>query len=145
MAPENAEHRLRDYLWHGLFASISEAEQARAMAEAIGDSASEINSIGLGGVFGALQLALSDRETLATRKLYDQPNRRYPLRSIPTVLSSSMQMLLRGTSATGPSWLRSSDLETWITKAAACLMKLSAPHSSLNARLSWRVRRCWGP
>src|SRR5688572_1960248 len=83
---QHAESTLKDYLLNGLLVSINEAEQARALAAQIGEQSARINATGLGSVFGALQRALSDRETLAAAKLFDPPNGKYPVRSIGSVI-----------------------------------------------------------
>jgi hypothetical protein len=83
---EEAEKRLRDYLLNGLATEIFWADQAYALAEEIGRHAEQVNAANFGELFGWLQLALSDRHTLAIVKIFD-PAKQYPTRSIPGTLN----------------------------------------------------------
>jgi len=83
---EEAEKRLRDYLLNGLATEIFWADQAYALAEEISRHAEQVNAANFGELFGWLQLALSDRHTLAIVKIFD-PAKQYPTRSIPGTLN----------------------------------------------------------
>ncbi len=81
-----AEQQLRDLLTHGLAHEIFFADQAKSLVAEIGKHATSINHGGFGEFFGPLQVILSDRQTLHVVKLFEPPSRRYPTRSIPSVL-----------------------------------------------------------
>src|SRR4051794_40895103 len=80
-----AEDRLKDYLLNGIATEIALADQAYSLVVEIGQHAKQINVANFGGLFGSLQVILSDRQTLAATKLFD-PVGRYPTRSIPGTL-----------------------------------------------------------
>jgi hypothetical protein len=61
------------------------ADQAYSLAEEIGKYAHHINVANYGELFGALQLVLSERQTLAIVQIFD-PAKSYPTRSIPGTL-----------------------------------------------------------
>ncbi len=81
-----AEQQLRDLLLNGLAAEIFWADEAKSLVAEIGKHAAAINHGSFGAFFGPLQVILSDRQTLNVVKLFEPPNRRYPTRSIPSVL-----------------------------------------------------------
>jgi hypothetical protein len=72
-------------LLNGIGTQIDLADQAYALAEEIGKYAEQINEASFGELFGALQIMLSDRQTLEATKLFD-PVKRYPTRSVPGTL-----------------------------------------------------------
>src|SRR5829696_7647527 len=81
-----AERRLKNYLLDGIAAEIFWADEAYALAEEIGKHAHALQASGFGSLFGSLQVILSDRQTLSTTKIFDQP-KKYPTRSIPATLA----------------------------------------------------------
>ena len=80
------EETLRDYLLNGIAADIFRAEQAYSLAEVVGRRADQINAATFGDALGPLQEILSEHQTLAITKAFEQPSSRYPTRSIPAVL-----------------------------------------------------------
>jgi len=85
LTPEAAEENLRDYLLDGIASEIFRADQAYSLGEHIGQFAEEINAANFGELFGSLQIVLSDRQTLSVVIIFE-PTKRYPTRSIPSVL-----------------------------------------------------------
>jgi hypothetical protein len=83
---EEAKKNLFDYLFNGLQSDITRAEEARSAAVVIGKHAEAINKTPFGPLFGELQIIFSDRETLCVAKIFDRLNKRYPVRSISSIL-----------------------------------------------------------
>jgi hypothetical protein len=86
MGEESAKDLLRDYLIKGILTDIYTAEEAYSLASEIGDEAEHVNRAGFGRLFHTLQVTLSDRQTLSVTRIFDQPHRKYLVRSIPTIL-----------------------------------------------------------
>jgi hypothetical protein len=86
MRVEEAERHLKDYLLHGIAAEIVWAEEAYALAETISQHRQAIRAAGYTSLFGSLQLAYSDRQTLSVTKIFDRPTKKYPTRSIRATL-----------------------------------------------------------
>jgi hypothetical protein len=86
MDVDEAERYLKDYLLNGIGTEIFWADEAYALAEEIGNHAQALNAKGFGSLFGSLQVALSDRQTLSITKMFDEP-KKYPTRSIPATLA----------------------------------------------------------
>lgn len=87
MDTTQAEAMLDEYLVHGIAKEILFADEAKALCVEIGDHAQEVNAQGFGQLFGSLQLAYSDRQTLCVTKMFDPEGRQYPTRSIPAILN----------------------------------------------------------
>ncbi len=84
---EAAEKRLRDYLIDGVAAEVFWADEAYALAEEIGQHVDWLKAANFDGLFGILQVIMSDRQTLSITKIFEREDRRYPIRSIPSILS----------------------------------------------------------
>jgi len=84
----NQRDRLKDTVTNGLVFDIFEAEQAIALEEMIGINAEAINNQRFGALFGSLQIILNKCLILAVTRLYEQPNPKYLIRSIPVALKS---------------------------------------------------------
>lgn len=82
-----AETMLDEYLIQGIAKEIFFADEAKALCVEIGNYAQEVNTQGFGQLFGSLQVAYSDRQTLCVTKIFDPEDRRFPTRSIPTILN----------------------------------------------------------
>lgn len=67
----DAQKKLKDHVMNGLFHELVEADTAKNLVVTIGDHSERINAKGFGGLFGALQVAFSDRQTLSIMKLFD--------------------------------------------------------------------------
>ena len=82
-----AESRLEDYLLNGVAKEIFFADEAKSLVVEIGNSADLLNAQGFGHLFGSLQTAYSDRQTLCVTKMFDPESQRNPTRSIPAILN----------------------------------------------------------
>jgi len=82
-----ASEELKDLITNGIVLDIFEAEQALALEEFIGKNAEAINEHRFGSFFGSLQIILAKCFILAVTRLYEQPNPRYRIRSIPEALN----------------------------------------------------------
>jgi len=78
---------LEDIISNGLVLDIFEAEQALALENLIGINAAAINEQKFGNLFGSLQVILAKCFILAVTRLYEKPNSRYQIRSIPEALN----------------------------------------------------------
>ena len=78
---------LKDLITNGIVREIFEAEQTLALEELIGINAKVINEQRFGNLFGSLQIILAKCFVLAIARLYEQPNPRYRIRSIPEALN----------------------------------------------------------
>jgi hypothetical protein len=87
MVTQTAEATLHDYLLNGIAKEIFFADEAKSLAVEIGNHADRINAQGYGQLFGSMQVAYSDRQTLCVTKMFDPKNRRHPTRSIPAILN----------------------------------------------------------
>ena len=87
MDTKTAEATLEDYLIHGIASDIFFADEAKSLCVEVGNHAEKVNAEGFGQLFGSIQAAYSDRQTLAVAKMFDPKDRNYPTRSIPAVLS----------------------------------------------------------
>lgn len=74
---------LEDIISNGIVLDIFEVEQALALESLIGINAAAINEQKFGSLFGSLQVILAKCFILAVTRLYEKPNPRYPIRSIP--------------------------------------------------------------
>lgn len=82
-----ASEELKDLITNGIVLDIFEAEQALALEEFIGKNAEPINEHRFGSFLGSLQIILAKCFILAVTRLYEQPNPRYRIRSIPEALN----------------------------------------------------------
>lgn len=87
MDTDTAILKLKDYLLHGIAKDIFFADEAKSLAVVIGKHAETLNAQGFGHLFGSLQAAYSDRQTLCVTKVFDPESKIYPTRSIPTILN----------------------------------------------------------
>lgn len=87
MNTETEQSTLEDYLLHGIAKEIFFADEAKLLVVEIGKNAETLNTQGFGKLFGSLQVAYSDRQTLCVTKMFDPENPRYPTRSIPAILN----------------------------------------------------------
>jgi hypothetical protein len=79
-----AESKLNDYLMKGIVSEIFWADECKALAVKIGENSPSINSSAYAQLFGRLQTILSEYQTLAVAKIYDNDKR---TRSVPSVLT----------------------------------------------------------
>lgn len=84
MSPEQS---LDDILSQGIQIDLFRAEQCFALREVIAEHADGINSASFGNVFGSLQQILHRFALLSVAKVFEVPDNRYPLRSIPAALT----------------------------------------------------------
>jgi len=78
---------LDDILTNGIQVDLYRAEQCIALRETITEHADQINAASLGNVFGNLQQILHQFALLSVAKVFEVPDKRYPLRSIPAALT----------------------------------------------------------
>jgi len=82
----NPTEKLRDVVANGITLAIFDAEEAFSLEEFIGIHAEAINNATFGAFFGSLQRFLNRQLILSVASLYEAPNKRYPIRSIPVAL-----------------------------------------------------------
>lgn len=87
MNTQTMESTLKDYLLYGIAKEIFFADEAKLLVVEIGKYAGILNAQGFGKLFGSLQVAYSDRQTLCVTKMFDPQKPRYPTRSIPAILN----------------------------------------------------------
>lgn len=87
MSTQTVESTLKDYLLDGIAKEIFFADEAKLLVVEIGKYAESLNTQGFGKLFGSLQVAYSDRQTLCVTKMFDPESSRYPTRSIPAILN----------------------------------------------------------
>jgi len=86
---EITRDQIEDIVKHGLVADIFRMERSYSLLKIIGVNAEVINAQGAGNfgeLFGALQSALQTDAVLAVARLYDTPNKKYPIRCIRGLL-----------------------------------------------------------
>ena len=81
-----ALEELDDLVRNGLVSDIFRMERAYRLLFGIGEQSATLNGGNFGELFGAVQNALELEAVLATARLYDKPNRRYPTRCLRQVL-----------------------------------------------------------
>jgi hypothetical protein len=79
-----AESKLDDYLMKGIVSEIFWADECKSLAVKIGKNSPSINKSAYAQLFGRLQTILSEYQTLAVAKIYDNDKR---TRSVPSILS----------------------------------------------------------
>jgi len=82
----SAQDELKDVISNGIALDIFNAEEAFALEEFIGINADAINKATFGAFFGDLQLILNRQLILSLARIYEAPNNRYSIRSIPVGL-----------------------------------------------------------
>jgi hypothetical protein len=82
----NIEELLKDQV-KGIKSDIYQADQAYALLCQIGQSAGQINICKFGGFFAPIQDILVRDYVLGITKVFDVPNKRYPMRSIPAMVT----------------------------------------------------------
>src|SRR5260370_1099939 len=89
---------IANHLRQGIEADLFTAEQTYALLKQIGQNANAINQANFGEFFGPLQSVLSNAVFLSVAKLFEEPSKKYPTRSISSVLklleSSSHELLI---------------------------------------------------
>jgi len=80
--------KLRDIVYKGIAIDVFNAEQAFFLDEFTGKNALEINEASFGAFFGTLQAMLGRELILATTRIFEAANPRYPIRSIPSALKT---------------------------------------------------------
>jgi hypothetical protein len=79
--------QLDNILSNGIQIDLYRAEQCFALRAVIFEHAGGINSTSFGYLFGNLQKILYQFALLSVAKVFESPDNRYPLRSIPAVLA----------------------------------------------------------
>lgn len=77
---------LKDIISEGVAVDIFKADQCISLLDEIGTSSDVLNRASFGDLFGNLQGYLTEQVILAITKIFEQPNARYPTRSIPSAL-----------------------------------------------------------
>jgi hypothetical protein len=94
----NSKETLKSYFMEGIVGDLFTAEQTYALLKQIGQNANAINQANFGALFGPLQSILSNTFFLSVAKLFEKPSKKYPTRSIPSVLQllerSSYELLI---------------------------------------------------
>ncbi|MDQ3131319.1 MAG: hypothetical protein M3Q99_11245 [Acidobacteriota bacterium] len=86
MNTQEAEEKLKDYLFSGIRAELYCAKEARAVAKVIGDHSERLGATRFYSLFAWLNVVFSERETLCVAKIFDRPNKKFPVRSISSTL-----------------------------------------------------------
>jgi hypothetical protein len=81
----NAKETVKGYM-DGIVADLFTAEQTYALLKQIGQNANAINQANFGEFFGPLQSVLSNAVFLSVAILFEEPSKKYPTRSISSVL-----------------------------------------------------------
>jgi len=82
----SAKDELKDVISNGITLDIFNTEEAFALEEFIGVNADAVNEATYGAFFGDLLLILNRQLILSLARIYEAPNRRYSIRSIPVGL-----------------------------------------------------------
>lgn len=82
----SAEDDLKNVISNGIVIDIYNAEEAYALEEFIGVNAEAINQATFGAFFGSMQLILNRQLILSVARLFENPNKWYPIMSIPAAL-----------------------------------------------------------
>ena len=91
----NAKETLKSYVVEGIVADLFAAEQTYALLKQIGQNANVINQANFGAFFGPLQWILSNDFFLSVARLFEKPSKKYPTRSIPSVLQFAGKFIQR--------------------------------------------------
>ncbi len=92
-----AEDALRDQV-EGILQNVFAADEAYGLAFCIGKHASALNPFGYGVAFRPIQDVLAQHFILSVTKLFEEPTKRHPTRSIPTAIRVLQRNSLRGRS-----------------------------------------------
>jgi len=85
--PNNEINKKLDELYKGVSGDIYNAEESLFLDQAIQDHAEEINNKKFGHLLGRMQLVRLDYARLYICRIFEETNKRYPLRSIPAILT----------------------------------------------------------
>ncbi len=83
---DNPRDQLLDVVSNGIQIDVFSAEEALFLDELIGRDAKKINEAAFGAFFRSLQIILGRHLILTVYRIFERPNSRYPLRSIPVAL-----------------------------------------------------------
>jgi len=81
-----AREKLDEIVREGLAVDLYYADEANSLYSEIGQNADEINTATFGAFFGGLQLILGRYLILSTARLFDAPNSKYQIRSLPSAI-----------------------------------------------------------
>jgi hypothetical protein len=81
----NAEEAVRDQV-EGILQNVFAADQSYSLAFCVGKHASALNAFRYGVAFRPIQDVLAQYFILSVTKLFEEPNKRYSTRSIPTAI-----------------------------------------------------------
>ena len=83
---EDLMNELKDVISNGVAVDIFTVDQCISLLDEIGSHTEVLNSQGFGNLFGSLQGYLTQQIILAITKTFEQPKKKYPIRSIPRAL-----------------------------------------------------------
>jgi len=78
---------LKDIVTEGIALDIFDAEESLAFLDSIGTNADEINKATFGAFFGTLQRYLNRQLVLSVSRLFEEPKKRYRIRSLRTAIN----------------------------------------------------------
>ena len=79
--------QMQDIIRKGVSIDIYNVEEMLFLNEFVGLEADAINSATFGAFFGSFQIMLRRLLVLQTARIFEQPNSRYPIRSIPVAIT----------------------------------------------------------
>ena len=79
--------KLEDIIREGVAVDLYHVEEVLSLDDSIGREADRINTATFGAFFGSLQIILGRFLILQVARMFEQPNSRYPIRSIPAAIS----------------------------------------------------------
>jgi hypothetical protein len=79
--------QLEDILWQGVAVDLYHVEEVLSLDDFVGRNASQINAANFGQFFGSFQIILGRFLILQAARIFEQPNPRYPIRSIPSAIA----------------------------------------------------------
>jgi hypothetical protein len=83
---ESFKAKLDALITDGVAITVFQAEEALRLEELVGREAPRINAAGFGALFGSLQVILGRYIILTTAQLFEKPNQRYQIRSVPAAI-----------------------------------------------------------
>lgn len=140
--PQSPELELREMIERGPLNDIFRADESRAIVEIVGANATAINASTFAPTFVALQSYAIEQFVMAITRMFDQPSKKYQLRSLPAIIAyvakhgAALPIRLPTTVATALERLGSNVNATTIsTQQLMTELNLRLPTSSNNAAL----------
>jgi len=78
--------KLEDIVCQGVAVDLYHADEVLSLGRFVGQNANEINNANFGAFFRSLQIILTRNLILHIAKIFEEPNKRYSIRSIPSAI-----------------------------------------------------------